>query len=647
MLEELKARRQWVAYSHAKIPIGPDGSAASVTDPETWTTVQQAAYTARVRGLPGVGYVLTAEDPYVVVDLDGAVEPGVGVKPWAQEIVDLLDSYTEVSPSGMGLHVWCTGAIPRPGARIKRDDGSLIELYQSARYMTVTGRVVQGLDTIHDRYQQLAALWAQVMPDPAPQSLPGVNARPAPEWESPPVDEWLGDALRTIPADDYHDWLRVGLALKGELGDSGWVYFQQWSASSTKYDGDAACLRKWRGLKPDGSVNIATVVWMAERHGFRMPAARIVLPPGYVGGWVEWVAEHEQTPSDEPESRLKVRWIDAADAYQDATPPEPDLVSPGVLAPGDMMVVFGPPKSMKSMVLLDMAVQWAQGKPWLDLIPSRPLTIAVCQFEVREDRMRQRVQQKALSSEAVQALRGRLLWTDRFTAAMGVEFVSEFAASLEAAACVPDVLVIDPLANLFSGDDENSNAQMSRFLRECYVLRAVVNPAAALVLVHHARKGAGEADSSPFDRLRGAGSLRGAYDTGVYLDWAGPDVLQAHWELRNGPSIEPLSLRYVDGVFERVTSAGVAVVLIEWIIEEARQGRLYSKAQATKHAPELVGMDAPSLGSLLRSLVDSGELVSFKPADVIGGEDVPEPHAKSHGWLGVPGMETHGGTLKG
>jgi putative DNA primase/helicase len=56
--------------------------------------------------------------PYVGIDLDGCRDPQTGViEPWALEVVRLLDSYTEVSPSGRGLHIWVRGFLPEGGNR--------------------------------------------------------------------------------------------------------------------------------------------------------------------------------------------------------------------------------------------------------------------------------------------------------------------------------------------------------------------------------------------------------------------------------------------------------------------------------------------------------------------------------------------------
>ena len=53
----------------------------------------------------------------------------------ASEIVRELDSYTEFSPSGTGLHVLLRAKLPPGGNRRGR-----IEIYDRGRFFTVTGR---------------------------------------------------------------------------------------------------------------------------------------------------------------------------------------------------------------------------------------------------------------------------------------------------------------------------------------------------------------------------------------------------------------------------------------------------------------------------------------------------------------------------
>lgn len=143
----LKDRAHWVVWRYeerdgkrTKVPYSSlTGERASTTDPETWTTFVHALDTATNNStINGIGFVFTREDPFVGIDLDNCRDPETKkIEPWAVEIVRKLASYTEVTPSGKGLHVICQGDLP-PGARRK---GS-IEMYTDGRYFTVTGERV-------------------------------------------------------------------------------------------------------------------------------------------------------------------------------------------------------------------------------------------------------------------------------------------------------------------------------------------------------------------------------------------------------------------------------------------------------------------------------------------------------------------------
>ena len=111
-LDELRALPQWVAFrlipsqkrpgKTDKIPVNPhNGKNASVTNPETWGTYDQAIDRACSDELGGVGFVFTSSDPYIGIDLDGCIEGGE-LEPWALAIIERLASYTETSPSGNG-----------------------------------------------------------------------------------------------------------------------------------------------------------------------------------------------------------------------------------------------------------------------------------------------------------------------------------------------------------------------------------------------------------------------------------------------------------------------------------------------------------------------------------------------------------------
>lgn len=133
---ELTSRARWVRYSSRKVPLRTDGRFAAVDDPSSWSDF--AAASAATVG-EGVGFVLTASDRIVVVDLDHAVVGG-RVLPWAQTIVDRLPAtYMERGRSGTGLHLWFRGEVPA-GRRIRRGEKA-VEVYSDRRYMIVGDRV--------------------------------------------------------------------------------------------------------------------------------------------------------------------------------------------------------------------------------------------------------------------------------------------------------------------------------------------------------------------------------------------------------------------------------------------------------------------------------------------------------------------------
>jgi primase-polymerase (primpol)-like protein len=140
--EELKARPQWVVWRAVgdkpnKIPYSArTGRRASSTDLMTWSTFEEAAEACELGEYAGLGFVFSSADPYTGIDLDTCVNGKGEVAGWALEIARYLDSYTELSASGTGLHIIVRGEVPN---RRKGD----VEVYSSKRFFTVTGHIVE------------------------------------------------------------------------------------------------------------------------------------------------------------------------------------------------------------------------------------------------------------------------------------------------------------------------------------------------------------------------------------------------------------------------------------------------------------------------------------------------------------------------
>lgn len=116
-------------------------------------TTLDFAYHAKA--VDGVAIVLSEQAGLVVIDLDDCVLPDGSLQPAAQQIVTELDSYSEVSPSGRGVHIFVFGKLP-PGRRKSQHLG--IEMYETERFMTVTGN--HWPSTPKQVYERTAALQA-------------------------------------------------------------------------------------------------------------------------------------------------------------------------------------------------------------------------------------------------------------------------------------------------------------------------------------------------------------------------------------------------------------------------------------------------------------------------------------------------------
>ena len=136
---ELRKLKQWVCWNSFKMPINPKLewiSPASVTNPDTWGSFEQALEACKRFNASGIGFVFTKDDSFVGIDIDGCRNPNNGkIEAEAMIIAREMRSYTEVSPSGKGLHIIVKGWLPFRGKQ-----GDVLEIYGYGRYFTMTGQ---------------------------------------------------------------------------------------------------------------------------------------------------------------------------------------------------------------------------------------------------------------------------------------------------------------------------------------------------------------------------------------------------------------------------------------------------------------------------------------------------------------------------
>lgn len=161
---ELKRLPQWVVWKYemtddgkpTKVLYNPKGGwRASTTDARTWVTFDEAvaAYEAGNGEWSGIGFVFTNFDEYCGIDLDATEEPEAYER--QVRVFEAMNSYSELSPSGKGLHIIVKASIPHGRKR------SFIEVYSWGRFFTFTGNVYRDAP-IEDRQDMVMRLWEEM-----------------------------------------------------------------------------------------------------------------------------------------------------------------------------------------------------------------------------------------------------------------------------------------------------------------------------------------------------------------------------------------------------------------------------------------------------------------------------------------------------
>jgi len=187
----LKQRPNWVCWgirdAPPKAPFNPASLFSGRPSPakagvrETWGSYQAAADCVRHGLAHGIGYEFDGIGVYGV-DLDHVIGNAGMLTLQAREVVDKLASYTEISPSGTGMHVF----VLAPDANITRHRKKdyFLEIYGEGRYFTVTGNAHGGVRAIETRTAELQAVHDKyLLPDavqrvvhlPTPVSVPSAE----------------------------------------------------------------------------------------------------------------------------------------------------------------------------------------------------------------------------------------------------------------------------------------------------------------------------------------------------------------------------------------------------------------------------------------------------------------------------------------
>lgn len=176
---ELRKLNQWVcAYGHSKVPMQANVHLpASSTNPETWASFEDAVEAVREGYYDHIGFVFN-DNGIVGIDLDDALAHD-RISPLAVDIFEACRSYTEVSKSGEGLHLFVKGDIPFKG----KNNLAGVEIYKTARFFIMTGNSFGAIECVRENQAALDYIVDKYFPETREKKSTTVTPRIYnPEW---------------------------------------------------------------------------------------------------------------------------------------------------------------------------------------------------------------------------------------------------------------------------------------------------------------------------------------------------------------------------------------------------------------------------------------------------------------------------------
>lgn len=330
----------------------------------------------------------------------------------------------------------------------------------------------------------------------------------------------ISAAMEHIPNSDvsYDDWIKVGMALKGALGEQGFDQFAAWSARSTKDRPDYTA-KIWRGLKPE-RIGAGTIYYYGQCFGW-VPEHEMVLNGALeqateTGAGSELIAALTAKAAMPPHDPETGEILEPAEPAPGSLPvvigeqyrglPRREMLVKGLFGAGELSVTYGAPKTGKSFLLTSCALAIACGDPdWFGYRIKRPGLVIYCimegagGFPNRLAAWSEHTGRTVPNSFAYVPVRLRFLAPEggktpigrRRAAAEDIVRLQRLVGEVEAQAGQPCVLlVVDTVARAMTGRDENSAQDMGEFVDACGELQNLPSRP-HVALVHHENKGGG------------------------------------------------------------------------------------------------------------------------------------------------------------
>lgn len=482
-----------------KTPIAPKKmSLGKVNESKDWTSFKDAiAVYSKHKQLTGIGFVFSEADPYTGIDLDNCRNPENGkIENWAVELVRIIDSYTEISPSQTGLKI-----IVRASLKGKENHftfhGHEAEVYESGRYFALTGqRLGANYNEICERQEKIDLL---VPNEPLHESGPSISI--------PRESDTVAKLVDDIP--DGELVARIENSAQGEK------FKQLMSGSTAGYAGyfaasGALCsiLASWTRCNPERvdrlfrTSGLFEESWWTERaYKGRQSRADITIAKNCslaAGGWM-----YDPSAKNGNVVDVSIECITANEVE-----PEPLVwLWENRIPQGKLTVFCGVPDTGKSTVSIDIVARGSRAQPWPDGENKNPIfdtLMMISEDDLNDTIVPRLMAAKADLSRVHFAKQTVITGKDGKRHAQRIALDTDLKAMRKLLAERSEIrlIIIDPLGSYLGKMKKNSEEDIRFILTELKELAEQAK--VSIISIDHFNK---NSDQSAIHRLSGAGAL--------------------------------------------------------------------------------------------------------------------------------------------
>lgn len=591
-------------------------------------TTFEVAHEAAIRmDFDGVGFAHTEGCGIVTLDFDKCVGPDGKVR---QDVLDLVTmTYAEFSPSGKGIHAIFFGDADILGNHKANVDGGpdfSVEAFSSSGFVTFTGNTLDYVDIV------CGADYLAPLPD---ITIAACQKRFGPQQAKlDPNDFMAGREPRldfTVtkmqnllavldPSMGRDQWLRIGFALHHETDgdDTGFELWDDWSSNGDSYPDTEALRREWDGFKGGAGKKLTTmrtVMKMAKEAGYRDTGIDI--------------SDLRQQAQEATSILPQVDGVRTPDGYSGKFPVhgagDPTLHKStewhikGVLPKADLIVLYGQSGSGKSFVALDMIGAVARGTQWQGCRVKKAKVVLIAAEGAGGVGKRIRAYCKHSGLNEAHLDIGVIRVPPSVIEDVDVQ---ELVNALTAVGA--DIFVIDTLAQVTAGANENSSEDMGKAIRNIRLITEATG--ATALVVHHAGKDATRG-------ARGWSGIRAAADAEIEISRNDTGHLISITKMKDGDDSQQWGFRLnpvqvgIDNDGDIETSC--VVEYVEAPPKRVKSNEPKGKIQATIMERARHCGAGTAEGALTKDVIDAS--VGMIPAEPLPAEGEKRPRDQRRG----------------